>query len=203
MQQLFIVASTYFGHLAPKSAMPSSTRVVKPARSAPVTLARIEDHGVVGAGGGGFPTAVKLAARVATVVVNGAECATAFKVRDFGVPADAGKALVEARDQKVMDGRLTVDRAVAPTAAWVVVHLDQGGMPGRRVGLAHIPAGETRGLVVQLDASVPLTDKVLVAVHADRGEAGMFEFAMDDKVNSPDQPFFVDGAEVAIPVAVK
>ncbi len=38
------------------------------------TLARIEDHGVVGAGGGGFPTAVKLAARVPTVIVNGAEC---------------------------------------------------------------------------------------------------------------------------------
>ena len=38
------------------------------------TLARIEDHGVVGAGGGGFPTAVKLAAKVPTVIVNGAEC---------------------------------------------------------------------------------------------------------------------------------
>jgi Na+-translocating ferredoxin:NAD+ oxidoreductase RnfC subunit len=38
------------------------------------TLARIEDLGVVGAGGGGFPTAVKLAAQVPTVIVNGAEC---------------------------------------------------------------------------------------------------------------------------------
>lgn len=38
------------------------------------TLARIEHHGVVGAGGAGFPTAVKLAARVPTVIVNGAEC---------------------------------------------------------------------------------------------------------------------------------
>jgi len=37
-------------------------------------LARIEDHGVVGAGGGGFPTAVKLTAKVPTVIVNGAEC---------------------------------------------------------------------------------------------------------------------------------
>jgi Na+-translocating ferredoxin:NAD+ oxidoreductase RnfC subunit len=38
------------------------------------TLERIGAHGVVGAGGGGFPTAVKLAAKVATVIVNGAEC---------------------------------------------------------------------------------------------------------------------------------
>jgi Na+-translocating ferredoxin:NAD+ oxidoreductase RnfC subunit len=41
---------------------------------APSPLARIEDHGVVGAGGGGFPTAVKLTAKVPTVIVNGAEC---------------------------------------------------------------------------------------------------------------------------------
>jgi Na+-translocating ferredoxin:NAD+ oxidoreductase RnfC subunit len=38
------------------------------------TLARIEDNGIVGAGGGGFPTAVKLRTTVPTVIVNGAEC---------------------------------------------------------------------------------------------------------------------------------
>jgi len=38
------------------------------------SLDRIADLGIVGAGGGGFPTAVKLAARVSTVIVNGAEC---------------------------------------------------------------------------------------------------------------------------------
>lgn len=42
--------------------------------SQPAALARIESCGVVGAGGGGFPTAVKLATRVPTVIVNGAEC---------------------------------------------------------------------------------------------------------------------------------
>lgn len=34
----------------------------------------IETNGVVGAGGGGFPTSVKLAAQVPTFIVNGAEC---------------------------------------------------------------------------------------------------------------------------------
>jgi Na+-translocating ferredoxin:NAD+ oxidoreductase RnfC subunit len=54
---------------------PGSPRPTPPASpKGPITLARIEDHGVVGAGGGGFPTAAKLAARVPTVVVNGAEC---------------------------------------------------------------------------------------------------------------------------------
>jgi len=41
---------------------------------APASLERIHDLGIVGAGGGGFPTAVKLRARVPTVIVNGAEC---------------------------------------------------------------------------------------------------------------------------------
>lgn len=56
-------------------AMPSPRRTTPaPASPALPSLARIEGHGIVGAGGGGFPTAVKLAARVATVIVNGAEC---------------------------------------------------------------------------------------------------------------------------------
>jgi Na+-translocating ferredoxin:NAD+ oxidoreductase RnfC subunit len=35
---------------------------------------RLEELGIVGAGGGGFPTAVKLKARVSLVIVNAAEC---------------------------------------------------------------------------------------------------------------------------------
>jgi Na+-translocating ferredoxin:NAD+ oxidoreductase RnfC subunit len=35
---------------------------------------QVQRAGVVGAGGGGFPTHVKLAARVEFVIANGAEC---------------------------------------------------------------------------------------------------------------------------------
>jgi Na+-translocating ferredoxin:NAD+ oxidoreductase RnfC subunit len=38
------------------------------------TLARIEVLGIVGAGGGGFPTAAKLRTRVSTIIANAAEC---------------------------------------------------------------------------------------------------------------------------------
>ncbi len=38
------------------------------------TLGHLDDLGIVGAGGGGFPTAVKLKARVSTVIANAAEC---------------------------------------------------------------------------------------------------------------------------------
>jgi Na+-translocating ferredoxin:NAD+ oxidoreductase RnfC subunit len=51
------------------------TRTTQPTPSTALpTLAQIENHGVVGAGGGGFPTAVKLAVKVPVVIVNGAEC---------------------------------------------------------------------------------------------------------------------------------
>ena len=38
------------------------------------TLTRLEENGVVGAGGGGFPASAKLKARVPLVIVNAAEC---------------------------------------------------------------------------------------------------------------------------------
>ena len=42
--------------------------------SAAMSTARIDELGIVGAGGGGFPTAVKLQAQVSTVIANAAEC---------------------------------------------------------------------------------------------------------------------------------
>src|SRR5271157_2525710 len=43
-------------------------------RSQPMTAARVGELGIVGAGGGGFPTAVKLGTRVPLVIANAAEC---------------------------------------------------------------------------------------------------------------------------------
>jgi len=130
------------------------------------------------------------------------ELAKVATVREFGVKAEDGEASIDVADQPGAAGTLAVARAVAPTDAWIVVHLDDDGAPGARVGLLHIPAGETADASVKLDP-VPLGAGVLVAVHADRGEADLFEFDMMDKLNSPDQPFFVEGAEVATAVKVK
>jgi len=135
--------------------------------------------------------------------VDGEEVASVVKVREFGYPTPAGSSSIAVAPQTVMNGLLHVDSAVAPEGSWIVVHLDAGGMPGARVGLLHIPAGRTTSALVQLDASQELTDQLFVAVHADRGAPGMFEFDMMDKVNSPDQPFFVDGSEVATGVTIR
>jgi len=133
--------------------------------------------------------------------VDGKELATVVTVREFGVKTDAGTAAIAVADQSA-DGSIIVDRVLAPTGAWVVVHLDDDGAPGQRVGLLLVPAGESTDLTVRLDP-LPLTDRLFVAVHADRGEPGVFEFDMMNKIDSPDQPLFIDGEEVATAVAVK
>ena len=112
--------------------------------------------------------------------VGGKELAKVVTVRDFGIPAVAGTAAIEVADQPGAKDSLLVTRAAAPTDAWIVVHLDDKGAPGARVGLQHIPAGENKDVTVVLDP-LPLTDKVFVAVHADAATAGVFELRYDEQ----------------------
>lgn len=130
------------------------------------------------------------------------ELAKVASVREFGVPASAGEASVEASDQPGATKQLVIARAVAPTDAWIVVHLEKDGGPGGRVGLKHISAGESLNTTVALEP-LPLTENLLVAIHADKADPGLFNFDMEDKINSADTPFFVDGKEVAVKVRVK
>lgn len=134
--------------------------------------------------------------------VNEKELAAVVTVREYGVRVGEGEAAIEVAAQPGAKGTLAVERALAPTGAWVVVHADDDGAPGSRVGLLQIPSGESTALTVPL-YPVPLTDDLFVAVHADRGEAGLFEFDMMDKLSSPDQPFFIGEEEVATKVSVK
>lgn len=130
------------------------------------------------------------------------ELAAVVTVREFGVKVGEGEASIQVADQVGATTTLTVDSAVAPTGAWVVVHLDNEGAPGERVGLKYVEAGTNTGISVDL-YPIPLTDQLFVAVHADRGEPNLFEFDMMDKVNSPDQPFFIGEEEVATAVKVR
>lgn len=134
--------------------------------------------------------------------VNEAELAKSVTVRDFGIKTNALQASLEASAQPGETAQITISRVLAPSDAWVVVHLTKDGGPGQRVGLLHVAAGETTSALVPLDP-LPLTQDLLVALHADAGVRDIFEYDMEDKLNSVDQPFFVDGKELAIPVRVK
>lgn len=135
--------------------------------------------------------------------VDGEEVAAVIKVREFGYQTPDGTAAIKVANQAISKASLVVGQATTPEPAWVVVHLDGGGMPGGRVGLAAIGKGTTKNLRVQLDASQMLTETLFVAIHADRGESRVFEFNMMDRVNSADQPWFVGDAEVATAVTVQ
>ncbi len=116
------------------------------------------------------------------------------------VASEKGAQLEVGEAQQGID-TLLVDRVLVPEDAWLVVHLDDNGEPGMRVGLLWVPKGESVSVEVPLeDVS---TDKVIVAVHADRGTAEEFDFDMENAETSPDRPFFVSEKELARVVSVR
>lgn len=123
------------------------------------------------------------------------------------------KATISVSDQQGASDRITVDRVVAPQGGWLVVHLDDNGKPGKRIGLQQLPAGETSSVQVTIDpGGSRLTDRLIVAVHTDTGQIGTFEFdpekfdqAMEAAPEGQepslegitDPPYFVGGKEAA------
>lgn len=96
---------------------------------------------------------------------------------------------------------LVVGRVQAPGDAWIVVHLNDNGKPGMRVGLQHVDAGESNDVRVALDDVKG--DSVIVAVHADKGTPGTFDFDMENPARSADRPYFVNEKELAVVVEVR
>ena len=82
-------------------------------------LGLVEQAGVVGAGGAGFPTHVKLKAQADTVIINGAECEPLLRVDQQLMALQAGD-LLDALD-------LLVEQV--------------GGVPGRGGAQGALPRG--------------------------------------------------------------
>jgi len=82
-----------------------------------------------------------------------------------GVVTTAKNASVEVMDQPGAKGSIVVGKVNVPGPSWIAVHLDDNGMPGKRIGLEAIPAGSRSDVTVKID-DVALTDKLIVAVHA-------------------------------------
>lgn len=118
----------------------------------------------------------------------------------WGYVAAADDAQLEVTGPATAD-ELVVDRVLSPGDAWLVVHLNDDGKPGMRVGLQHVAEGESLDVAITLDDVTG--DTLIVAVHADKGTPGEFDFSMDDPAGSPDRPYFVDGKELAVVVSVR
>jgi len=147
---------------------------------------------------------LNVAVAIAIVVIAGGIAAYSYAAgpqKMSGVVVSSREAAF-AVSRPVTGGALLVDSILAPDDSWVVVHLDMDGKPGTRVGVAHVKRGSSAGVSVRLDPAVALTDKVIVALHADRGVRDRFEFDMMRFESSPDKPYFVDGMELAKEVPV-
>lgn len=75
-------------------------------------IGKIRGAGVVGAGGAGFPTHVKVAATADTVIVNGAECEPLLRV---------DQQLMETAAEEVVDGLAAVMTATGATAGIIAL----------------------------------------------------------------------------------
>jgi hypothetical protein len=118
--------------------------------------------------------------------------------------AAAGQALLSIAPRLTVLNRLVVDRVVAPGPSWVAIYLvDDEGVPGELAGVVRVAAGESVGVAVPIEIDRELTDKLLVALHADGGVAGRFEFSASDFARSPDKPYASGGSEVSWPVLLR
>jgi plastocyanin len=89
-------------------------------------------------------------------------------------PAPTGS--VEASDQPIVNGAITVAKVTSSVDGWIVVHLDEGGRPGKVLGQSAVRAGDNTNVVVQLSEDVPVGGMLWPMLHVDAGAAGTYEF---------------------------
>jgi hypothetical protein len=107
---------------------------------------------------------------------------------------------LEAADQPVADGVVTVRHVVAPADGWVAAQTVAASgklVLNQVVGTARVSAGDTRDVRVQLDEPFRPGDQLLLTLHVDAGRRGGFEFP-----SSADRAVMLDGAVVSNPVRV-
>ena len=101
-------------------------------------------------------------------------------------PAEMGGGSMEAMapmvmvaDQPVVDGMVTVAKAVSAGPGWMVIHAQADGKPGPVIGHAALMDGVNENVGVEIDESAA-TDVLYAMLHTDAGEMGTYEFPGPD-----------------------
>jgi len=110
--------------------------------------------------------------------------------------ADAPSGTVDAADQAIVDGGITVASVTAGQDGWIVAHLDEGGKPGKVIGNTAVKKGDNKNVVIKLSEDVPAGGKLWPMLHIDAGAIGTYEFP------GPDAPVIVDGNIIMKQIAV-
>lgn len=83
------------------------------------------------------------------------------------------------QSQDVIRGQVTIMEAVVPVEGWVVIHADDAGSFGPIIGQAHLEAGTTTDLAVDIDVDAA-TETLYAMLHTDGGVFDVFEFPGTD-----------------------
>ena len=122
---------------------------------------------------------------------------------EFGIDSIAHAAIIQAADQRIESGVLTVNYLLLPEASWVVVNqVGDDGLPGRQIGLINRQAGESQQLRIPLTVAAP-TGGLVITVFADRGKPGRFEYSAKQPFSSPDRPLVSAGVVLSQQVVAK
>lgn len=91
--------------------------------------------------------------------------------------------LIDAQDQFVADGQVTVGTVIAQQPGWLVIHSDADGSPGPVLGQTEVPAGLSSNVVVALSGEA--TGALWPMLHLDTGEIGVYEFGAVEGADGP------------------
>lgn len=82
-------------------------------------------------------------------------------------------------DQPIVNGQFVVSRAVTPEPAWLVVYLEEEGLPGLFIGYELLEAGINENVIVTIGETT-VTDRLLLQLHADTEPLDEFDFPRSD-----------------------
>jgi LPXTG-motif cell wall-anchored protein len=103
---------------------------------------------------------------------------------------------VDAADQPIVDGSITVASITSGQDGWIVAHLDEAGAPGKVIGQTQVKTGDSKDVKIKLSQDVPAGGKLWPMLHIDAGTAGTYEFP------GADVPVVVSGNVVMKQIAV-
>jgi len=129
------------------------------------------------------------------IFVDGKPVAVTIAVAPPETPMDTGAALLDVFDQPA-GKTLNITHVVTPGPSWIVVYADDNGVPGRERGRRSITATDAIGVTIKLKGPRGKLGE-FVALHADAGMLGTFEYARsaDATGTGPDAPYVIGGAE--------
>ncbi len=103
--------------------------------------------------------------------------------------------VLDASDQKLANGEVTIKAVAVPVDSWVVIHAGDATSFGAVLGQTLVPAGTATDVKVAVSGDVTTT--LWPMLHVDSGAAGTYEFG---SVEGADGPVVVNGEVATFPI---